>query len=1216
MFLKIFKFEFKSWFKVPIFYVYSAILFLLSLFIMAAAAGLFDGVTATTTSATYVNSTIGITQIISSLSVFLYFMLPSIIGASINKDFKYNAHHILFAYPIEKGSYLWAKFFSSFIIVMIIVLFIYFGIFLGSIFPFTNPDLVTDFNFYSYLQPFLLIVLPNFLFFGAIVYAVVAFGRNIFAGFITVLILIILQSFTEFASSIEEYKALAAYLDPLGMGALILDTEYWSVFEQNNNNLPMDGYLLYNRLIWLGVSIAIFAFVYLKFNFSQNAIQLNLFKAKGVKVIKSNFNFLINLKIPKVSTDYSFKTLFNFSLKQSVFDFNYIIKNKVFIGFTLIVLFIATTTLLVRNQIFGTTTYPVTREMSTLVIGITSFFMIIMTFLFSGMLLNRATLSKMDQLVNATPFPNWAFTFSKFLAMTWVQFFLYTLLIVLAIGVQMFQGYYKFELDVYFVSAFVINFLSIVVWTVLSFFTHQIFRNYIVGFIVLLGFYILLGFLPDFGIEQSIFRFNSVTNVGYSDMTGWSDFMGEFFVYRLYWLSLAVVLYILSLQFYRRIFQLSAKQRLRKALSTFNTPKFIVTISGLLLFFSLGSWIYYNDNVLNKRYTGIEREKQAVELENTYRKYLSTPHPRITDVFVDMDIYPEERDIKVEGRYKLKNKTNTPIDSILINVNDNVESYSISKEGSITLKDTFYNLEVYYFKNKLQPGESFDFTFRMQNEKNTILDRKSPVVSNGTFLNNSVLPNFGYSERRELSNAKLREKYELPPKERMKSPYDSTALGNTYISKDADWINFEAKVSTSQDQIAIAPGYLVSEKVENGRREFHYKMDKPILNFYNFMSARYEVYEEMYKGIKIQIFYHKPHDFNIERMVKATKASLDYYQENFSPYQFRQLRILEFPSTGGTFAQSFANTVPFSESIGFIAKVDEDDKNGVDYAYSVTSHEVAHQWWAHQVIGANVRGATLLSESMSEYSSLKVLEKEYGPYQMRKFLKEALDRYLQGRGSEQQKELPLMLNENQQYIHYNKGSLVLYAMSDYLGEKVFNNILKEYVEKVAFQEPPYTTSVEFVKHLEERTPDSLNYLVDDMFKTITLYDNYIENASYTVNADSTYTVNVEAIVSKYKTDNKGKRLYALDNDSLISVVENDTLKSWPLNDYIEIGIFTDKEVDGEMIKSPVYLEKVKVDQIYNLYNITVDEKPTEVGVDPYNKLIDTRSTDNRREVNP
>jgi len=1212
MFSKIFKFEFKSWFKVPIFYVYSVVLFLLSIFIMASAAGLFDSVTVTTVSATYVNSALNIAGLISGISILFYFMLPSIIGASINKDFKYNVHHILYAYPIKKSSYLWAKFLSSFLVVLIILFFVILGIMLGTVLPFTNPDLLGEFDLMNYLQPFLYLVIPNFLFFGAIVYTVVTFGRNIFVGFIVVLVLLVIQNFTGLLVSYEEYKTLGALIDPLGFAAIQVDTEYWTVFDQNNNYLPTDGYLLKNRLIWLGVSFLIFAFLFFKFNFEQQAVSINLFKKKGQKLVKSNFDFFLNVKIPQITKDYGFKTYFNFAVKQSFFDFRYIVKNKIFIGFTLLVILIALSVLSVRNQIQGTPTYPVTREMAQMVIGLTGFFMIIMTFLFSGMLLNRAKISNMDHLVNATPFPNWAFSFSKFLAMFWVQAFIYSLLITLAISVQLFQGYFKIELDHYLFSAFGINYLSIMVWTMLAFFVHQVFKNYIVSFVVLLAFFILLGFFPDFGIEQSIFRFNNRDSVGYSDMVGWSDYISEFYVYRLYWFSLGVVLYVLSLQFYRRVEQYSAKQRIKKAFSQMYFPRLIALLVGFITFVGIGSWIYYHDNIENERFTGIEREKQRVEFENTYSKYANLALPRLTDVSIEMDIYPEERDYKAKGTFKLKNKTTQPIDSIMLNVNDDLLNYTFSKSGEVTLKDTLNNLEVYYFDKQLTPGETMTFKFEMQNEPNTVLSRPSPINSNGTFLNYGMFPSFGYSERFELSNNKLREKYDLPPKERMNSPYDSTALKNNYISNSADWINFEAKLSTSEDQIAIAPGYLVDEKTENGRNYYHYKMDKPILNFYNIMSADYEVYEEDHKGTKLQIFYHEPHDFNIERMAQGMKASLDYYEENFSPYQFRQLRIMEFPSTSGSFAQSFANTVPFSESVGFIAKIDEENKDAVDYAFGITSHEVAHQWWAHQVISADVRGATLLSESLSEYSSLKVLEQEYGVNQMRRFLKDALDKYLRGRAFERQKELPLMLNENQQYIHYNKGSLVLYAMSDYLGEKKFNKFLSDYIDQFAFQEPPYTTAVEFVDQIEERTPDSLKYLVDDMFRTITLYDNYIEDAAYNMNPDSTYTVDIEAIVSKYKSNEKGKRLYAKGNDSLIYVKEKDTLKSWPMQDYIEVGVFTEIEVDGQKEEKPLYLKKVRIDSIYNTFKIIVDEKPTEVGIDPYNKLIDTKSGDNRK----
>ena len=125
--------------------------------------------------------------------------------------------------------------------------------------------------------------------------------------------------------------------------------------------------------------------------------------------------------------------------------------------------------------------------------------------------------------------------------------------------------------------------------------------------------------------------------------------------------------------------------------------------------------------------------------------------------------------------------------------------------------------------------------------------------------------------------------------------------------------------------------------------------------------------------------------------MKGMKAALDYCTENFSPYQHKQLRIIEFPKTSGGFAQSFPNTIPFSESIGFMADVDDSEEGGNDYAFFVSVHEVAHQWWAHQVIGADVLGATMLSESLSEYVSLKVSEQVNGKKKMRKFWKRSLD---------------------------------------------------------------------------------------------------------------------------------------------------------------------------------------------------------------------------------
>ena len=475
----------------------------------------------------------------------------------------------------------------------------------------------------------------------------------------------------------------------------------------------------------------------------------------------------------------------------------------------------------------------------------------------------------------------------------------------------------------------------------------------------------------------------------------------------------------------------------------------------------------------------------------------------------------------------------------------------------------------------------------------------------------------GYSAQGELTDNKTRKKYDLPPNNLRPHPSDSLALGDTYISKDADWIDFEATVSTSKDQIAIAPGYLQKEWIENDRRYFYYKMDSKILNFYAFNSGRYQVKKEMFKGISLEIYYHKPHTFNIDRMMKGMKASLDYNSKNFSPYQHKQVRIIEFPRTGGSFAQSFPNTIPFSEGVGFIADVDDEDTDGVDYPFAITVHEVAHQWWAHQVIGADVLGATMLSESMSEYVSLKVLEHQQGKDQMRIFLKKALDDYLLQRTMERKRENALMYNDGQGYIHYQKGSLVLYALSDYIGEENLNGALKKYVEKVQFQEPPYTTSIEMVEYLRDATPDSLQYTIKDMFETITLYRNRIVDAKTTELENGTYQVDIEFEVSKYRNDEKGKRYYGEKVGDTLTY-KTDKMKkpilSVPLADYIDVGIFTEEEVDGEMQEKILYLKKHKITSINNKVTLIVDKKPTEVGVDPFNKLIDTQSEDNRRKL--
>ncbi|MFY0605024.1 MAG: hypothetical protein JXQ93_13915 [Flavobacteriaceae bacterium] len=1217
MFLTIFKHELKYWFKKPAFYIYLVIFALLSLLLSAATAGVFDSVTVTTGSARIVNSPIGVNGLFNSLTIFIFFLFPSIIGVSIYRDFKSEMHTILYSYPFTKANYLFAKFLSSVVVVTCIVFVIGVFLFLGFRFPGTNSDIVGGFNMYSYLHAYLVYILPNILLFGTIVFAVVTFTRNIAAGFITVILLLFIQGLTESLLTEEDTRYLAALLDPFGAAASNYYTRYWTLSEQNEMMLPFKGVILYNRLIWLGVSSLVFGFVFKYFAFSQNAFSLNLKKHKGERSAKRNFGGIVTINLPKATHNFSFIQNLKTMWKLSVIDFKYIVKSWAFLSIVLVGLIFILIVLSEAGNIFGTATLPVTWKMLQGT-GVFTISINICTFLYAGMLIHRGAIAKTNHLIDVTPIPNWALLLSKLLALLKMQIVLLFVIMLSGIVFQIYKGYYDFEIGHYLHEIYGLRFINYIIWALLALFIQTILRNPYLGLFVLLVISIGIGFLDLAGIENDVFKYNEGAGFSYSDMNGYGATFNRYMTYKGYWLLFGLTLLVIAGLFWVRGIPNSFGERISIAMNRFKGKVIVAFVVFFAGFIFIGSTLYNEEDVYGERISSKEAEKRRVEWEKTYKKYEKYKQPRIVSVQVDMNIFPKERDFNANGKYIMINKTNQEIDSIFLNHNAYPSMFKFDKKAELVSEDTIFHFDIYQLKTPLQPGDTLGLKFTVENSPNTSLRINSPVINNGTFINNfQLFPSLGYSGASELVDDKTRKKYGLPKNDLRPHPSDSTALGDTYISKDSDWIDFEATVSTSEDQIAIAPGYLLREWIKDGRRYFHYKMDSKILNFYAFNSAKYEVLQEDWNDISLEIYYHKGHTYNLDRMMKGMKASLAYNAENFSPYQHRQARIIEFPRTAGSFAQSFPNTIPFSEGVGFIADVDDTDEGGVDYPFAITVHEVAHQWWAHQVIGADVLGATMLSESLSEYVALKVLEHEHGKNKMRKFLKKALDGYLLQRTLERKRENPLMYNDGQGYIRYQKGSLVFYALSDYIGEKKLNNALKKYVEKVKFQEPPYTTSIDMVNHIKEVTPDSLLYVIKDMFETITLYRNRIIDASYKELENGKYQVDIEFNVSKYRNDDRGKRYYGEQVGDTITY-KTDKMKrpvlSVVLNDYIDLGIFTEEEVKGKKKEIPLYLKKYHVTKINNKVTIIVDKKPTEVGIDPYNKLIDTQSGDNRRKL--
>jgi aminopeptidase N len=255
-----------------------------------------------------------------------------------------------------------------------------------------------------------------------------------------------------------------------------------------------------------------------------------------------------------------------------------------------------------------------------------------------------------------------------------------------------------------------------------------------------------------------------------------------------------------------------------------------------------------------------------------------------------------------------------------------------------------------------------------------------------------------------------------------------------------------------------------------------------------------------FNGIDLEVYYVKEHAYNVSNMLAALEKSLAYYTANFGPYFHKQARIIEFPRYS-SFAQAFPGTMPYSEGIGFILDLRDVTEEDIDQVFYVVAHEMGHQYWAHQLCGAAMQGSEWMSEGFAQYSALMVMEKEYGKDKMKKFLKYEMNGYLSGRSLEFEAERPIYKTEGQSYIHYQKASVAMYYLKEVIGEGNVNKAMRLLLDSFAYREPPYATSLNALRAFKSVTPDSLHYVITDLFENITLFSNRVESASFKKIAD-------------------------------------------------------------------------------------------------------------------
>jgi hypothetical protein len=870
------------------------------------------------------------------------------------------------------------------------------------------------------------------------------------------------------------------------------------------------------------------------------------------------------------------------------------------------------------NQLIGlwlagddtvTVVYPVTRVMiQTLLEQFTTIPLFIAAF-YAGELVWRDRERRIYEIIDATPSPDWALLIPKILAIALILLAMGMVSIGAAIAVQLLKGFTAIEYLKYFTWFLAPWFLTMVMYAVLAVFVQTLVPHKFVGLLIMLLYFVAETILPTMGFESHLYIYGTTSPTPLSDMNGLGRYACYAAWYRLYWAAGAVILTVLAWGLWRRGPSAPLMVRIKRLPWRLAGPAGAIMCAAAVTMSGLGGWIYYNNFVLNDFPTFNQTQRWQADYEKALLPYEAHPQPHITDIKLDVDLYPDQLRAVTRGSYVIMNKTAKPLRDVYVQwahptvtkdftgtmIEPGLKMISLDVPGARVAKEfPEYNFRIYRYDKPMAPGERRAIRFETVRAQRGFRNsgNEDRIVGNGTFLNNYALtPNLGVTRWQLLQDRATRRKYGLSPELKLSRLEDDKARAFTYVRHDSDYVNADVIVRGPADQVLVAPGQRLSQQRIGARQVVRFRTDAPILNFFSIQAAKYAVRKDRWNKVDIEVYYHPTHSYNVERFLRIAKDGLSYYSKNFSPYQFKQFRIIEFP-VYNNFAQAFPGSVPYSEGAGFITRID--DKDGVDFIAYVTAHELAHQWWFHQVTGADMEGSTVLSETLAQYSAIMVMEKRYGEAMIRRFLKRGMEGYLMSRGKENVAEPTLERVQEQAYVRYQKGGNVMYLLKDQMGEAAVNRALANLIKQFAFKGPPYPTGRHLVNLLraEARTPIQ-HQLITDLFQHVTLYDLKVSDAQASKRADGKWTLTMMVEAHKRYSDGKG--------------IETDA----PLDAMIDVGVFTSDPGQRSFGQANVLsLKSQKITTGRRKLAMVVDKEPRFVGLDPYLKYIDRNADDN------
>lgn len=184
---------------------------------------------------------------------------------------------------------------------------------------------------------------------------------------------------------------------------------------------------------------------------------------------------------------------------------------------------------------------------------------------------------------------------------------------------------------------------------------------------------------------------------------------------------------------------------------------------------------------------------------------------------------------------------------------------------------------------------------------------------------------------------------------------------------EVDEATYELELRWPRGWEVLAAGELTGEgKGPEGSWQKR-RIDAPTWGI-SFMVGKFRLRSRKVGGVHLQLALGSDlggSEKDAEEMLAAAASALEYFSQLFGPYPLPELTLASAP---GEISQSLLGFIALSDEM-MRSSGAEAEELGLEDRRTVIAHEIAHQWWGHQ-LGWKGERDQWLSEAMAGYSAL------------------------------------------------------------------------------------------------------------------------------------------------------------------------------------------------------------------------------------------------------